>query len=162
MRVLCLFAWRVSVQTSSLCPRRQRLLVWVLHPSNRQYWWSSSEQIISVYQVVHCLKCIVQWRSLCSLLTIIILMSFWVVDVITAPSEFRCSSSGLLECSPPASPLCLLQADAKMVCDVVTRMEDTEPYSAELLGAMMRLWSDSGLQECFSRAREYQLNDSAQ
>lgn len=58
--------------------------------------------------------------------------------------------------------LCLLQADAKMVCDVVSRMEDTEPYSAELLSAMMRLWSDSGIQECFSRAREYQLNDSAQ
>lgn len=59
--------------------------------------------------------------------------------------------------------LCVfLQADAKMVCDVVSRMEDTEPYSAELLSAMMRLWSDSGIQECFSRAREYQLNDSAQ
>lgn len=58
--------------------------------------------------------------------------------------------------------LCFPQADAKMVCDVVSRMEDTEPYSAELLGAMMRLWSDSGIQECFSRAREYQLNDSAQ
>ena len=54
------------------------------------------------------------------------------------------------------------QADAKMVCDVVSRMEDTEPYSPELLGAMIRLWSDSGIQECFSRAREYQLNDSAQ
>ncbi|XP_005950537.2 guanine nucleotide-binding protein G(o) subunit alpha, partial [Haplochromis burtoni] len=54
------------------------------------------------------------------------------------------------------------KADAKMVCDVVSRMEDTEPYSAELLSAMMRLWSDSGIQECFSRAREYQLNDSAQ
>ncbi|KAF6718864.1 Guanine nucleotide-binding protein G(o) subunit alpha [Oryzias melastigma] len=54
------------------------------------------------------------------------------------------------------------KADAKMVCDVVSRMEDTEPFSAELLSAMMRLWSDSGIQECFSRAREYQLNDSAQ
>uniref|UniRef100_A0A3P8X659 Guanine nucleotide-binding protein G(o) subunit alpha-like n=2 Tax=Cynoglossus semilaevis TaxID=244447 RepID=A0A3P8X659_CYNSE len=54
------------------------------------------------------------------------------------------------------------KADAKMVCDVVSRMEDTEPYSAELLSAMMHLWADSGIQECFSRAREYQLNDSAQ
>lgn len=58
--------------------------------------------------------------------------------------------------------VCSLQADAKMVCDVVSRMEDTEPYSPELLTAMMRLWADSGIQECFSRAREYQLNDSAQ
>ncbi|CAF99559.1 unnamed protein product, partial [Tetraodon nigroviridis] len=52
-------------------------------------------------------------------------------------------------------------ADAKLVCDVVSRMEDTEPYSAELLTAMKRLWADAGTQECFSRAREYQLNDSA-
>ncbi|XP_030222750.1 guanine nucleotide-binding protein G(o) subunit alpha isoform X1 [Gadus morhua] len=54
------------------------------------------------------------------------------------------------------------KADSKMVCDVVSRMEDTEPYSPELAGAMIRLWSDAGIQECFSRAREYQLNDSAQ
>uniref|UniRef100_A0A8C4NLT2 Guanine nucleotide-binding protein G(o) subunit alpha n=1 Tax=Eptatretus burgeri TaxID=7764 RepID=A0A8C4NLT2_EPTBU len=54
------------------------------------------------------------------------------------------------------------RADAKMVCDVVSRMEDTEPYSPELLSAMKRLWVDAGLQECFSRASEYQLNDSAQ
>lgn len=55
-----------------------------------------------------------------------------------------------------------IQADAKLVCDVVSRMEDTEPYSAELLAAMKRLWADPGTQECFNRAREYQLNDSAQ
>ncbi|XP_026570206.1 guanine nucleotide-binding protein G(o) subunit alpha isoform X2 [Pseudonaja textilis] len=34
--------------------------------------------------------------------------------------------------------------------------------TTELLSAMMRLWSDTGLQECFNRSREYQLNDSAQ
>lgn len=47
------------------------------------------------------------------------------------------------------------------VCVCVSRMEDTEPFSAELLSAMMRLWGDSGIQECFNRSREYQLNDSA-
>uniref|UniRef100_A0A8B9IX41 G protein subunit alpha o1 n=1 Tax=Amazona collaria TaxID=241587 RepID=A0A8B9IX41_9PSIT len=31
-----------------------------------------------------------------------------------------------------------------------------------LAQAMMRLWADSGIQECFNRSREYQLNDSAQ
>lgn len=40
-------------------------------------------------------------------------------------------------------------------------MEDTEPFSDELLLAMNRLWADSGVQECFSRSNEYQLNDSA-
>jgi len=56
---------------------------------------------------------------------------------------------------------CRLQSDAKMVVDVITRMEDTEPFSEELLAAMKRLWTDSGVQECFSRSNEYQLNDSA-
>ena len=54
-----------------------------------------------------------------------------------------------------------LQSDAKMVLDVIARMEDTEPFSEELLGAMKRLWVDSGVQECFGRSNEYQLNDSA-
>ncbi len=55
----------------------------------------------------------------------------------------------------------LFQSDAKMVLDVIARMEDTEPFSEELLSAMKRLWSDSGVQECFGRSNEYQLNDSA-
>lgn len=57
--------------------------------------------------------------------------------------------------------LVLLQPDAKLVMDVVARMEDTEPFSEELLAAMKRLWADAGVQECFSRSNEYQLNDSA-
>ena len=51
--------------------------------------------------------------------------------------------------------------DAKMVFDIVTRMEDTEPFSEEFLQAMKRLWTDSGVQQCFQRSNEYQLNDSA-
>jgi len=48
-----------------------------------------------------------------------------------------------------------------MIVDVITRMEDTEPFSDELLAAMKRLWTDAGVQECFGRSNEYQLNDSA-
>jgi guanine nucleotide-binding protein G(o) subunit alpha len=48
-----------------------------------------------------------------------------------------------------------------MVFDVVQRMHDTEPFSEDLLLAMKRLWQDSGVQECFCRSNEYQLNDSA-
>ena len=55
----------------------------------------------------------------------------------------------------------MVQPDAKMVMDVISRMEDTEPFSEELLAAMKRLWIDSGVQECFGRSNEYQLNDSA-
>ena len=54
-----------------------------------------------------------------------------------------------------------LQSDTKLVMDVVARMEDTEPFSDELLAAMKRLWVDTGVQECFGRSNEYQLNDSA-
>lgn len=31
----------------------------------------------------------------------------------------------------------------------------------ELVSLMKKLWSDLGVQECFGRSREYQLNDSA-
>lgn len=53
------------------------------------------------------------------------------------------------------------EQDAKMVFDIVTRMEDTEPFSEEFLQAMKRLWIDEGVQKCFQRSNEYQLNDSA-
>ncbi|CAG9123536.1 unnamed protein product, partial [Plutella xylostella] len=53
------------------------------------------------------------------------------------------------------------ESDGKMVFDVIQRMEDTEPFSEELLAAMKRLWADPGVQECFGRSNEYQLNDSA-
>ena len=53
------------------------------------------------------------------------------------------------------------QSDAKMVLDVIARMDDTEPFNDELLQAMKRLWVDSGVQESMGRANEYQLNDSA-
>ncbi|XP_029973917.1 guanine nucleotide-binding protein G(i) subunit alpha [Salarias fasciatus] len=33
--------------------------------------------------------------------------------------------------------------------------------SAELTGVIRRLWNDGGVQACFDRSREYQLNDSA-
>ncbi|XP_045460125.1 guanine nucleotide-binding protein G(o) subunit alpha isoform X1 [Harmonia axyridis] len=53
------------------------------------------------------------------------------------------------------------EADGKMVFDVIQRMEDTEPFSEELLAAMKRLWLDAGVQACYGRSNEYQLNDSA-
>lgn len=31
----------------------------------------------------------------------------------------------------------------------------------ELVGLMKKLWADPGVQQCFGRSREYQLNDSA-
>ena len=53
------------------------------------------------------------------------------------------------------------EGDAKMVMDVVSRMEDTEPFSEELLAGLKRLRVDVGVQECLSRSNEYQLHDSA-
>lgn len=52
------------------------------------------------------------------------------------------------------------QADAKMVCDVVSRMEDTEPFSRAAL-RHDRLWGDSGIQECFNRSGSISSADSA-
>lgn len=50
--------------------------------------------------------------------------------------------------------------DARMVYDVAQSGNDTSPFPADLTEAMKRLWADSGIRDCFSRSREYQLNDS--
>ena len=51
--------------------------------------------------------------------------------------------------------------DARIVNEVIQSMHDTDPFSEELLQAMKRLWADVGVQQCFQRSNEYQLNDSA-
>ncbi|CAF0996526.1 unnamed protein product [Adineta steineri] len=53
------------------------------------------------------------------------------------------------------------ERDAAMVLDKISRMADTEPFESELLDAMKKLWNDIGVQTCFTRSNEYQLNDSA-
>jgi len=53
------------------------------------------------------------------------------------------------------------ERDAAMVLDKISRMADTEPFESELLDAMKKLWNDNGVQQCFNRSNEYQLNDSA-
>jgi len=52
------------------------------------------------------------------------------------------------------------QEDAKSVFTVVSQNDDIK-FSPEFVSQMKRLWGDPGVQQCFSRAREYQLNDSA-
>ena len=54
------------------------------------------------------------------------------------------------------------EPDAQRVLEVIQRMKDTEPFNSDLLSSMERLWADSGVQQCFLRSNEYQLNDSAQ
>ena len=44
---------------------------------------------------------------------------------------------------------------------ITARHADTEPFSPGLLASMRRLWTDQGVQLCFKRSSEYQLNDSA-
>jgi len=52
-------------------------------------------------------------------------------------------------------------ADARQLFALAATLEDGE-MTVELGACMMRLWEDDGVQECFNRSREYQLNDSAQ
>ncbi|KAI3387573.1 hypothetical protein SNEBB_000268 [Seison nebaliae] len=52
--------------------------------------------------------------------------------------------------------------DAARVLEVIAQMKDTEPFDVSLQEAIMRLWKDTGVQACFYRSNEYQLNDSAQ
>ena len=52
---------------------------------------------------------------------------------------------------------------ANTATQIFTSFKDLEDgqLSPELGKAMMYLWNDRGVQECYLRAREYQLNDSA-
>uniref|UniRef100_A0A8C6PQA1 Guanine nucleotide binding protein (G protein), alpha inhibiting activity polypeptide 3 n=1 Tax=Nothobranchius furzeri TaxID=105023 RepID=A0A8C6PQA1_NOTFU len=53
-----------------------------------------------------------------------------------------------------------LQDDARQLFALASTTEEGV-MSAELSAVISRLWSDSGVQGCFDRSREYQLNDSA-
>jgi guanine nucleotide-binding protein G(i) subunit alpha len=51
--------------------------------------------------------------------------------------------------------------DARRLFQLANSVDNTEELPQDLSGVMKRLWRDGGVQECFSRSREYQLNDSA-
>uniref|UniRef100_A0A1I8IVW7 Guanine nucleotide-binding protein G(q) subunit alpha n=1 Tax=Macrostomum lignano TaxID=282301 RepID=A0A1I8IVW7_9PLAT len=53
-----------------------------------------------------------------------------------------------------------VKSDAKIVNGYVRSAEEGE-FPQELVAALRRLWVDPIVQECFARAKEYQLNDSA-
>jgi hypothetical protein len=51
--------------------------------------------------------------------------------------------------------------DAKIFFSLIETLDDNEGLNPDLADIMKRLWQDAGVQMCFSRSREYQLNDSA-
>lgn len=60
----------------------------------------------------------------------------------------------------PGLPVFTPQDDARKLMHLADTIEEgTMPK--ELSDIILRLWKDSGIQACFDRASEYQLNDSA-
>ena len=57
--------------------------------------------------------------------------------------------------------LCHHQEDAHKVFAVVSQTDDIR-FTSDLVYRMKKLWADRGVQKCVLRAREYQLNDSAE
>ncbi|MFT7800731.1 guanine nucleotide-binding protein G(i) subunit alpha-2 [Arapaima gigas] len=51
--------------------------------------------------------------------------------------------------------------DARQLFALSAAAEEQGVMPDELSNAIRRLWADSGVQSCFTRSREYQLNDSA-
>ncbi|XP_005996375.1 guanine nucleotide-binding protein G(i) subunit alpha-2 [Latimeria chalumnae] len=51
--------------------------------------------------------------------------------------------------------------DARQLFALSSTAEEQGIMPDDLANVVRRLWSDSGVQSCFSRSREYQLNDSA-
>ncbi|PAA70965.1 hypothetical protein BOX15_Mlig022180g1 [Macrostomum lignano] len=52
------------------------------------------------------------------------------------------------------------KADAKIVSGYMKTAEEGE-FPDELVDSLKRLWADQAIKDCFARAKEYQLNDSA-
>ena len=52
--------------------------------------------------------------------------------------------------------------DARQLFSLAGNADESGDLSPELAMIMKRLWKDPGVQECFTRSREYQLNDSAE
>lgn len=55
---------------------------------------------------------------------------------------------------------CVVQELARQFFTLASEAGEGE-LTPELVLLMKRLWQDAGVQLCFSRSREYQLNDSA-
>ena len=55
---------------------------------------------------------------------------------------------------------CFPQDDARQLF-VLAGSAEEGVMTPELAGVIKRLWRDGGVQACFRRSREYQLNDSA-
>lgn len=53
------------------------------------------------------------------------------------------------------------QDDARQLFALSCTAEEQGVLPEDLSGVIRRLWADHGVQACFGRSREYQLNDSA-
>lgn len=53
------------------------------------------------------------------------------------------------------------QDDARQLFALSAGAEEQGILPEDLSNVIHRLWADGGIQSCFARAREYQLNDSA-
>ncbi|MEQ2194515.1 Guanine nucleotide-binding protein G(i) subunit alpha-2, partial [Xenoophorus captivus] len=51
--------------------------------------------------------------------------------------------------------------DARQLFSLSSDAEEQGSLPEDLSKVIQRLWADGGVQSCFTRAREYQLNDSA-
>ncbi len=55
-----------------------------------------------------------------------------------------------------------MQEDAHKVFAVASHKADDIPFTTDFTESMKALWADGGVQECFRRAYEYQLDPRAE
>lgn len=65
-----------------------------------------------------------------------------------------------MTCMCPCPLASTLQDDARKLMHLADTIEEGS-MPKEMAEIILRLWKDSGIQACFDRASEYQLNDSA-
>lgn len=84
----------------------------------------------------------------------------WLIKVISSPHVKRFLFVWLSQLTV-LCPYLSLQDDAQQLFALSAAAEEQGILPDDLANVIRRLWSDSSIQSCFARSREYQLNDSA-
>lgn len=90
------------------------------------------------------------------------LLSGW--DTVGSRSQVlwgRVSSITPCQCLSPDFIFFSVQDDARQLFALSCTAEEQGIMPEDLANVIRRLWADNGVQACFNRSREYQLNDSA-
>ena len=141
-----------SVITTRLLPRVTPTYLSYLIYAQAQCFVGFSDIIITIITFYCCYHKLLSWQKFRH--TVNMSNCFFTINMYVW--QWFCSCTNPVLC--PYRPL---QDDAQQLFALSAAAEEQGLLPGDLSNVMRRLWSDNGIQSCFARSREYQLNDSA-